>query len=78
MLLPNFLSSRFFNFFPHYFLDCLDTYCDSDIVFYRLSMILMNSLSDGLVDAYAQTPMGITAENLAKKYNITREVRIRE
>jgi acetyl-CoA acyltransferase 2 len=32
-----------------------------------------DSLWDGLTDAYAGTPMGITAENLAKKYNITRE-----
>lgn len=32
-----------------------------------------DSLWDGLTDAYAQTPMGITAENLAKKYGITRE-----
>ncbi len=37
-----------------------------------------DSLWDGLTDAYAGTPMGITAENLAKKYNITREVRIGE
>jgi len=32
-----------------------------------------DSLWDGLTDAYAQTPMGVTAENLAKKYGITRE-----
>jgi len=34
---------------------------------------LRDSLWDGLTDAYAQIPMGVTAENLAKKYNITRE-----
>lgn len=34
---------------------------------------LRDSLWDGLTDAYANIPMGITAENLAKKYNITRE-----
>ena len=33
-----------------------------------------DALWDGLTDSYAGTPMGITAENLAKKYNITREV----
>jgi len=32
-----------------------------------------DALWDGLTDAYAQTPMGVTAENLAKKYGITRE-----
>jgi len=32
-----------------------------------------DSLWDGLTDAYAQIPMGITAENLAKQYGITRE-----
>mmetsp|Transcript_20132 Transcript_20132/g.50093 ORF Transcript_20132/g.50093 Transcript_20132/m.50093 type:complete len:401 (-) Transcript_20132:2040-3242(-) len=32
-----------------------------------------DSLWDGLTDAYTKTPMGVTAENLAKKYNITRE-----
>mmetsp|Transcript_21395 Transcript_21395/g.59505 ORF Transcript_21395/g.59505 Transcript_21395/m.59505 type:complete len:402 (-) Transcript_21395:548-1753(-) len=32
-----------------------------------------DSLWDGLTDAYAKTPMGITAENLAKQYGITRE-----
>ena len=36
---------------------------------------LRDSLWDGLTDAYAGTPMGITAENLAKQYSITREVR---
>jgi hypothetical protein len=30
----------------------------------------------GLTDSYAGTPMGITAENLATKYNITREVSV--
>ena len=33
-----------------------------------------DSLWNGLTDSYAGTPMGITAENLAKKYGITREV----
>lgn len=32
-----------------------------------------DSLWDGLTDAYAKIPMGITAENLAKQYGITRE-----
>lgn len=32
-----------------------------------------DSLWDGLTDSHIQTPMGVTAENLAKKYNITRE-----
>lgn len=34
---------------------------------------LEDTLWQGLTDEYAKTPMGITAENLAKKYNITRE-----
>ena len=34
---------------------------------------LGDSLWDGLTDAHAGTPMGITAENLAEKYGITRE-----
>lgn len=34
---------------------------------------MRDSLWDGLTDSYAQTPMGITAENLAEKYSITRE-----
>lgn len=34
---------------------------------------MRDSLWDGLTDSYAQVPMGITAENLAEKYNITRE-----
>jgi len=33
---------------------------------------MRDSLWDGLTDAYANVPMGITAENLAEKYNITR------
>jgi acetyl-CoA acyltransferase 2 len=33
-----------------------------------------DSLWDGLTDSHAGTPMGVTAENLAKKYGITREV----
>jgi len=32
-----------------------------------------DALWDGLNDTYAQIPMGVTAENLAKKYDITRE-----
>jgi acetyl-CoA acyltransferase 2 len=36
---------------------------------------LGDALWDGLTDSYTGTPMGITAENLAKKYNISREVR---
>lgn len=32
-----------------------------------------DSLWDGLTDSHAGTPMGVTAENLAKKYGITRE-----
>jgi acetyl-CoA acyltransferase 2 len=36
---------------------------------------MRDSLWDGLTDSYAGTPMGVTAENLAKKYGITREVR---
>ena len=35
---------------------------------------MSDALWDGLTDSYAGTPMGITAENLAKKYGITREV----
>ncbi|KAL3935202.1 MAG: hypothetical protein SGBAC_009233 [Bacillariaceae sp.] len=34
---------------------------------------MRDSLWDGLTDSYAGTPMGITAENLAKKYGITRQ-----
>jgi acetyl-CoA acyltransferase 2 len=34
---------------------------------------LRDSLWDGLTDTYAQLPMGMTAENLAEKYGITRE-----
>lgn len=34
---------------------------------------MRDALWDGLTDSYAQVPMGITAENLAEKYNITRE-----
>jgi len=29
-----------------------------------------DALSDGLTDSYAHVPLGVTAENLAKKYNI--------
>jgi acetyl-CoA acyltransferase 2 len=34
---------------------------------------LGDALWDGLTDAYAKTPMGMTAENLAKQYGITRQ-----
>ena len=34
---------------------------------------IADSLMEGLTDSYAQTPMAITAENLADKYKITRE-----
>lgn len=35
---------------------------------------MRDSLWDGLTDQHAGTPMGITAENLAEKYGISREV----
>lgn len=35
---------------------------------------MRDSLWDGLTDQYAGTPMGVTAENLAEKYGISREV----
>ena len=34
---------------------------------------MTDSLWSGLTDSYAGTPMGVTAENLAKKHEITRE-----
>ena len=34
---------------------------------------MQDSLWNGLTDSYAGTPMGITAENLAEKYNISKE-----
>lgn len=34
---------------------------------------IRDSLWDGLTDSYANVPMGVTAENLAEKYNISRE-----
>jgi acetyl-CoA acyltransferase 2 len=37
-------------------------------------MEMRDSLWDGLTDRFAGTPMGITAENLAEKYGISREV----
>lgn len=37
-------------------------------------MTLGDSLWDGLTDAHANVPMGMTAENLATQYGITREV----
>ena len=36
-------------------------------------MKMGDSLWDGLTDAHAGCPMGITAENLASKYNISRQ-----
>lgn len=35
---------------------------------------LRDALWDGLTDLYANTPMGMTAENLAEKYSISRQV----
>jgi acetyl-CoA acyltransferase 2 len=35
---------------------------------------MRDALWDGLTDAHVNTPMGMTAENLAQQYNITREV----
>lgn len=41
---------------------------------YGLDLKLEDSLAHGLVDSYPEpTPMGITAENLAKKYSLTRQ-----
>lgn len=34
---------------------------------------MRDALWDGLTDSYAGTPMGITAENLAEKYNISKQ-----
>lgn len=34
---------------------------------------LEDTLWQGLTDEYAKTPMGVTAENLAKKFNLTRQ-----
>ena len=39
-------------------------------------LAMRDSLWDGLTDRYAGTPMGITAENLAVKYGISREVSV--
>ena len=36
---------------------------------------MRDSLWDGLTDQHVGTPMGITAENLAEQYDISREVR---
>lgn len=38
-----------------------------------VDMKLEDTLWQGLTDEYCKTPMGVTAENLAKKYNITRQ-----
>ena len=41
---------------------------------YGVDLKLEDSLAATLVDQYpTKTPMGITAENLGEKYNITRE-----
>ena len=37
------------------------------------SLKTVDMLLDALTDQYAQTPMGITAENLAEKFQVTRE-----
>ena len=37
------------------------------------SLKFTDVLWDGLTDYYIQTPMGVTAENLAEQYKITRE-----
>lgn len=36
-------------------------------------LVMVDSLWQGLIDAQIKMPMGITAENLAEQYNITRE-----
>jgi acetyl-CoA acyltransferase 2 len=36
-------------------------------------LVAGDALWDGLTDAYAKTPMGMTAENLAVQYNISRQ-----
>jgi len=47
--------------------------CNSQINFF-IDKSLDDTLAKGLVDTYPEkTPMGITGENLATKYNITRE-----
>ena len=38
-----------------------------------LYLQLVDSLWQGLIDQQIKTPMGVTAENLAKKYDITRQ-----
>lgn len=38
---------------------------------------MRDALWDGLTDSLSNTPMGMTAENLAEKYNITRQVSAR-
>jgi hypothetical protein len=44
---------------------------------YGVDLKLQDSLAHALVDQIPHpTPMGITAENLAEKYSITREVRL--
>ena len=41
------------------------------IIYFVLQLV--DSLWNGLTDMHIKTPMGITAENLATKYNITRD-----
>lgn len=48
------------------------TYIRSGQKFGGLSLIDQTQV-DGLIDAFAKIPMGITAENIAKKFNISRE-----
>ena len=36
---------------------------------------MRDSLWDGLTDKHIDTPMGMTAENLAEQYDISRQVR---
>ena len=43
------------------------------IFFSSCSMQLEDTLWEGLMDTHVKIPMAITAENLAAKYNITRE-----
>lgn len=49
------------------------TYLRSGIKMGNNQMVDMMSL-DGLTDAFSSVAMGITAENIAKKYNITRDM----
>lgn len=42
-------------------------------IYYIVTLQLEDTLWAGLTDLHIKTPMGITAENLAEKYEITRE-----